>query len=499
MRPLLSLIQAQERRNYNPYTFFLFCIFTGLMRGILEIFLHNIQIRNTEVVGFIPFYISLGLLLREILALLGGISREKVEKSLIMGIFLGLFPPIFDLFLPAPAPVFYGYYFLWDFRNIPWLGYNPYFNFPAGECVTIWLSILFCALYVHAQTGKIFRALMALAAAYLIFIFCGSLFPMLLFRVSQGLAATVEAVRAIDFVRLQMFLLRLSFWQAILALALLLVSRKTLLVHTLRRLPHGLPFICLAILGGTLVKASTEFLISATSALLAVIILAIWQNDHFDFRDDGNTEPPVAKHELQSWTIVTLITLLFLFFQNQRSSILLFVALVASTLYNYPFYRGRNHFPANLKIEGIWGVSAFLAGALLDPVAAQDFRVKITALLIFGGWSSVSVWKDLKDIESDKRAGVATVFTLLEKRGFPRTKIVIGVRSVVTFFFLLLPLIAFVTINATAGAILMATACLPVACLWLGEGKKAFQWGLVAVALNILAAVALVHLGIWRA
>ena len=111
MNFLRRIILAQERRNYHPYSFLLFCIFTGLMRGILELFLHNIQIRNTEIVGFIPFYVSLGLLLREMLARLTTVSRESIEKSLVMGIFLGLFPPLFDLFLPASAPIFYGYYF----------------------------------------------------------------------------------------------------------------------------------------------------------------------------------------------------------------------------------------------------------------------------------------------------------------------------------------------------------------------------------------------------
>jgi hypothetical protein len=46
MNFLRRIILAQERRNYHPYSFLLFCIFTGLMRGILELFLHNIQIRK---------------------------------------------------------------------------------------------------------------------------------------------------------------------------------------------------------------------------------------------------------------------------------------------------------------------------------------------------------------------------------------------------------------------------------------------------------------------
>jgi hypothetical protein len=497
MNFLRRIILAQERRNYHPYSFLLFCIFTGLMRGILELFLHNIQIRNTEIVGFIPFYVSLGLLLREMLARLTTVSRESIEKSLVMGIFLGLFPPLFDLFLPASAPIFYGYYFLWDFANIPWLGYNPHFNFPAGECLTIWLSILFSVAYVYVKTQNILRTLLAFIFAYAIFLSASSIFPMLLFRISQGVATSVEATRAIDAVRLQNFLHRLSFWQAMLAVLIIIGAKRSGFLHTLRRIPHGLPFLSLTVLGATMVKAPVELMLLAVAGLFAIIVVSIWQNDFFDFRDDGRSEPPISKADLQSLTAVSLVAVLFLFFQNQRSSIMILVALVAAILYNYPFYRARNSFPSNIKIEGIWGLSAFLTGALLDTHAAQNGTIKVSALLVFAGWSSVSVWKDLKDFEADQKAGVSTLFTLLHKKGVSLESAKIGVRITLSVFFLTPPVILAFTANLPASIALLASALLPITCLWIGSNRRIFVAGLFAVSINICTAVFLLQSGVW--
>ncbi|MBL8034755.1 MAG: UbiA family prenyltransferase [Leptospiraceae bacterium] len=498
MKFLRYLVYAQEKRRYHPLSLILFCAFTGLMRGLLEFILHDIPLKNTDIVNFVPFYLSLGLMLREMLAFLTGATRTTVEKSVIIGIFLGLFPPIIDALLPVKFPVFYGYYFLWDFTNIPWLGYNPAFNFPLGESITIWLSIVFCALYVHLKSGSFFRTGVASIAAYGIFIFNSSLLPMLTFRWFVGEVVSVDAARVIDATQLQLFTYRLAHVQTMIAAMLWMLSRRDLFVHTLRRTLHGMPFLALCLFGAAIADANGQNVFLALSSLSLVIILSLWQNDHFDFRDDGKTAPPVTQHELSGFTVLTLITLCFLFFLNQRSAIVLFIALVCSVLYNYPFYRARNSFPANLKIEGIWGFCAFASGVLLNQIAFERPAVKITALLVFGGWSSVSVWKDMKDFENDRAARVRTLFTVLTDKNVAFPRIVFFTSLFITILFVI-PIILGGIFFGGAAAALPGIASLPVlAFLWAGHSGTLFRRGLIALSLYILLFAVLEKTRIWQ-
>jgi len=109
-----------------------------------------------------------------------------------------------------------------------------------------------------------------------------------------------------------------------------------------------------------------------------------------------------------------------LFVVRPRVGVLLALFQIVSVLYNYPFYRGKHFFPANYKIEGVWGWSAFMIGAytVLHPRMQLPGPVLVASLLIFGGWSIFNYFKDYKDIREDYRAGVQTSYVLLKKRGF---------------------------------------------------------------------------------
>jgi hypothetical protein len=142
-------------------------------------------------------------------------------------------------------------------------------------------------------------------------------------------------------------------------------------------------------------------------------------------------------------------------------------------------------------------LSAFLTGALLDTHAAQNGTIKVSALLVFAGWSSVSVWKDLKDFEADQKAGVSTLFTLLHKKGVSFESAKIGVRTALSVFFLTPPVLLAFTANLPASIALLASALLPIACLWIGSSRRMFVAGLFAVSINICTAVFLLQSGVW--
>lgn len=478
---LARLIAAQNRRNWHPYPFLLFCAFVGLGRGLLEIVLQGITLYNSDIFNFLPFYILLGLLLTLALSATAGNNFQSVQKSLIMGLFIGLFPPLIDYVVFQNASAFYGYYYLWDFSQLPYAGYKPEFNFPAGETCAIWISILFCGLYTHTVSRTVWRGLIAVAGAYLIFIFMGSLLPMFVAKISQVKLPDIAAARATDTMTLRALAMRIAFYQAILAFFVYLLIRRDLFAHVLRRSLHIAPFVMLTILGGIIVAANPVSL--AQSALLIAVygIVAIVQNDFFDARlTSEKNQPTVAqKHDVQIINVLYWVCLIPLFMHNNRAAIAGAVIFVCGMLYNYPFYRARDHFPANLKIEGVWGLCAFLAGALVDAQAAARPYVVFVGALVFGGWSTVAVLKDLKDTDADFTDRVSTIFTIFMRRGYSAARVWRVVRLVLMCFLSLPLLFAVTRLPLPPLLALVAVTFVFCASLWLRPGKKTFQVQLV--------------------
>lgn len=481
---LARLIAAQNRRNWHPHAFLLFCAFVALMRGLLEILLQGIVLYNSDIFNFIPFYILLGLLLTGMLSLTGGVSFQSVQKSLTMGLFMGLFPPLFDFFFFRNNSAFYGYYYVWDFVNLPYVGYKPDFNFPAGETMAIWLSIAFCGAYAFTVGGKVWRAVAAFAGAYLVFLFMGSLMPMLAAKLSGVALATVEDARRADTQTLRALALRIAFYQGALALCVYLLIRRDLLLHLMRRALHVAPFAMLTVLGGLSVHANAVSLTQSVLMISAFGFVALVQNDYFDAQEMQGTRKNliVEKYDVQIINILYLLMLVPLFMLNGRNAIPGFVVFVCGVLYNYPLYRARNYFPANLKIEGVWGLCAFLAGALLEPQLVSKPGILMMAFLIFGGWSTVAVLKDLKDAEADRLSNVQTIFTMFLRRG----KGVDEIWKIARIFLIALIFIPVAIAAALLGALplvaLTVLTALLAATFWLSNYRRAFQLQLLLLS-----------------
>lgn len=494
LRPLAQLISRQRRRPYHPYPLLIFCVFTGLMRGILELLLHDTPLGNADFLAFVPFYTLLAMLLSLLLSRFAGLAYTEVQKSLLMGIFLGLFPPLIDFLLRPGAKAFYGYYYLWDLSRLPWLGFMPEFNFPAGECATIWLSILFCALYIAATGGGWLKAIGAAAGAYAIFIFMGSLLPMLVARLTVNIT-NETAARALDPMQLRGVLTRLMFTQTLLAFGVYLLLEPKILKLVRYRVTHTLPFVALTVLGGLMAEATAVHIAQAALLILICGIALTVQNDHHDAAEDRRekTTTPERYHVMViNWLTVMAIAATHQF--ESRAAMATLVAYLCGLLYNYPFYRARNIFPANLKIEGIWALSAFLAGALLNPRLAGTPTVLLTAFLVFGGWSLLSMLKDAKDAEDDAANRVRTIFTLLADHGFAHQKTgrILVLTAIVLF--LVPSLIVLFLGRSEAAALSGALALLLIAVVLMKPSEKSFNLFLLALTLYLSGWSAIAYL-----
>ena len=422
LKPIRYLIWAQERRRYTVLILFFFSLFTGIVRAFEEILFFRISLKNSEIITFVAFYFSLGWYLTAALSWVSKVHWQKVNLAVVIGIFLGVFPPIFDLLLSGRNNIFYGYYYLWNLDELPWLGYNPSFNYPAGEAITIWLSIAFCGIYVALKTSSWWRTLLALGSAYLIFLLHGSFLPMLVTYLRVGVIPNVAALKSLDSVLLLPLVYHIAMWHTIAALLIYFFIRRALTKHLLKRILHTLPFVMVSLIASALVKADFQnaFLVALFTFLAAVGTLI--QNDWFD-RHEDKYKSPVEKDDVTAFNIFFFLAAAFLFMLNFRAITIILLAYFTSFLYNYPFYRARNSFPGNLKIEGVWGGSSYLAGLLLNATTTLENWQLLSIFLVFGGFSLVAILKDAKDVEQDSQNRVTTVYTLFHRKGIAIKKI----------------------------------------------------------------------------
>jgi hypothetical protein len=411
------LIRIQELKTYNAYVVLAFCTFTALVRGIEEILLFSIQLKNSEVVLFVQFYMGIAIVLSAGIAGIGRIPWPKVASVILVGIFLGIFPPLLDFLLGGGASVFYGFFFVHDLQSLPWLGYKPEFNFPLGECITIWLSIFFAGYYVYYKSGSLIRMLATWALSYICFMIFGSLLPMLVAYLVAGSIPTLEAARRLDDAVLRSIVYYNGFAQMALAAIVYLLVRRQLLAHLVTRSLHTLPFVALVFLGAAIAGKTNGHTVLAAVVIFWAGWLTLLQNRFYDASDDRRkNSDEITEQDVVLFNLLFLLALLALFFTAQRYVLSVLLTFPLAFLYNHSLYRGKKKFPTNLKIEGMWGFAAFLTGAF-SANAPLPSSLPLLSFLVFGGFSLVASLKDGKDVRNDYRSATQTLYVILLRRG----------------------------------------------------------------------------------
>lgn len=421
-----------EKRPFHPAAVFSFCCFVGIGRICLEWLGGRTPTTPwADIVGFVVFYwfgfFSYGLLLG---LLVPGAWRRRINVILI-GLFCGLIPPFIDLAIYGIGNFRYTY--LWDFpATWSWALYNPEHRVPMGEAIVLWSTIAFTSLYVHYRTQSIMRGAAAALGAYAVVAWIGGGVAWL----AQRMAAAVEVHGPNS--RLHFLLALELFFSATVYLAM----QPRLAGHLARRMLHAIPltglFFCGSAFAGKILPVS--YWVATILTFLAAATLV--QNDHYDRADDeAQHRPPYADgSDAAFFTIVGALLLMTLAIGHSVLLLPLGLYYVTSILYNFPFYRGKKHFPANIKMEGVAAAAAFLAGLMTawEHGAAginmfnfqTSFWTKANHMagivpetvwavcLVFGGWSLLATLKDFKDVAADSAGGVQTVYTLALRRGY---------------------------------------------------------------------------------
>jgi hypothetical protein len=412
------LIAVREKHPFGFAALFAIVCFVALARAQLEILTAHERYTLQALLNNIAFYLLSAYLFAVLACALTRKSLEHVSGIVAFGVFLGVLPPVIDTLISGPG---HGYYrYVADgFARWSWTLVNAD-HYSLGEAVTLWLLVLGLPGYVLTVTRSAPRTIAALVLSYAAVTFLA---------MAPSTWALMLAERLSPFGRGSWFLC-LSLLQLTLAQACYLVLRPKLARRLFPRLLHALPFVGLAMFGSSLaewfapeLRAPGRHALAVLSAglILQLCVVALVQNDAFDAADDGRDVRTVQREDAHFFTTVAVLEVLLMLVAMPHLGVAMGLFLCASTVYSYDFYRAKRFFPSNYKCEGVWGWSSFVLGGssavTLRPEVVLPGSWLLASFAVFGGWSVFNVFKDYKDIRSDHRARVQTLYTLALRRG----------------------------------------------------------------------------------
>lgn len=509
IRWIKNLIRVQEKREFNAENVMFFALFVGSMRLLMEAFLVGLSASNIaqSQLIYVSWYFMCFFCFGIPISLFAPPPWEKRINVMLVGLFLGFIPPIIDVIYMGWGNAIMGkdgfaYVYITDFpEGWPWLMVDSTKNLPIGEGAVLWGAVLFTGLYIWLRTNSLVRTIASLMIAYAVCVFSGAIIP------------TASEKLHDHFIGDRMDRLSLTVFAQIFVTFIVYFAfyRRSLFLLVMSRFLHALPLIGLTLVGYAWIKPLDIGVVTPVLLIAVSGILTIVQNDHWDDLEERPLLPErVKRHDVVTIQLLWLMIVIAIYLMDSLLAVIISIYGVASYLYNAPLYRGKRFFPANLKLEGLWGGSAFLIGVFaaalptlreivknlsfaerMEPlINAYPFAlhysgdVAVAAFLAFGGWSLLATLKDEKDIAVDASLKTQTVFTLLMRRGVREHTIRRWIRAL-TFISLLIGAwgaFAIDRMNLPRALILSAIALL---ILMLRLDKKASEFRLILVALTV--------------
>ncbi len=398
------IIDYQEQKSYSLYTVLIFAIFVGLARSLLEVMLAHRLYLEIHVLNNCIFYFLMIWGFTLALTSLTNMPWRKVIMPVLLGILLGLLPPLIDVFIYGIGGFKYTYHF-----GTPTILSLTMFDrdhgFPFGEGLTLWLGIIFGSYYIYLKTTSAWRTLIGAILLYGVLLISGLLLPSLGHLIYRRLDLTSMTA--------------ISLLQVMLSIIFYLALNPTITYSLLKRSLHCMPFVLITFVGGAVAGEITPLTLLMAILVLTAGLTTLVQNDFYDMAEDAisGRKLVINKDDVNFFNCTFLALAFIIYHLNSLLFLPLIMMFTCSVLYNYDFYRAKRYFPANYQIEGLWGLGSFLCGILSQPKPNFNAELIIYCVLVFAGWSLVSTFKDGKDIEADKAVGNQTAYLMLMKLG----------------------------------------------------------------------------------
>lgn len=345
------------------------------------------------------FYLALLVVLAAALRAWAKVTSQVALKLVAMGLVLGVLPPAIDFVVSAPGSFTYEYR---PHGSVPWHLFEPRRGLPIGETVVLWASIALVAASTWRKAGPA-RALGAAVTAWSLVL----LFLVVLPTVVQALSAASG--------------LAPSEWRGLAFVTLTQLGLVTLLGlwrRTLERLPQVLLSVLFVLVG-----ASLTGVLTVSGALVATHFAVLGlgfalSNDWHDRAEDGGRPATTLDATFAALLmLVPLVGALQLLSVRLEPGLCAVGFLVVANAWQADPLRLKCVFPLSYKTEGFLAGLCALAGLASNPahVVSRDELLIIAAMAL--GTPVALVFKDLKDVEGDRAAGVQTAFVVALDRG----------------------------------------------------------------------------------
>ncbi|MFA5077469.1 MAG: UbiA family prenyltransferase [Candidatus Micrarchaeia archaeon] len=398
-----ALAERLEKVDVSPKAALAVIVFVGLARDLIEDALNNfefdavlgfspVQEFTVTVLDFVMFYLGIFLLLAAAQRLL---LKRNYYAPLLLGIMLGLMPPVLDALFTGNTTYFY-------------VEPHPLFLEPgisAGELAVVYGGILLFAFYIWARTGELIKGLAALFAAWATLQIMGSLL-----NYGSDVAAQM-IVPDSDWMFGALFFVS----RALLFLAPLAIIDSNFRKFLMYRASRIFLFMGLSAFSIALFETGpVEGTITFGAAFFAYLLLFMTNRDA---KEDKENKRPEFRFEWITWAVVLAgLGNAMLLIALRESNALWIVAGLAglALVYNRPLNLKRS-FPGAYLVEGL-AFTAIMAsyGAWEGGFGGRVLVALGACFLTFAIGSAV---KDYKDAEGDRKAGVRTAFTVLGKKG----------------------------------------------------------------------------------
>ena len=465
-----------SRIPHTPLLFLLVPPIIGTVRIFEEELLHGGKMNFDHGV----YHVAIGYLLLQMMMLLAlrvatGRPWRELTGVVSVGLLLAWLPPVFDLWFTNPEHIHYVYFreFRWSFVAGEQM---------AGESLTLWLVVFSAGVYAAWATRHPGRTLLGMLLGWSALQVYAWGWPALTIELFGQVAPRLQ----VDFMNFVALVLILLVWA--------LLNPRTMW-RSLARFNHALPFGLAATIAARMAGGEWLFVVPVGVGVALAFQLVVVANDYFDREQDaagGAAARGATRDDMYVATLlqVYLLGWLLFFYPNAVGGMVLFLAGWAC--YHHPELRLKRFFPVSYVIEGLAGAASFIIGIyVLGPRPEGDWAPFWT-LMAFSAFFAGSVFKDYKDVEQDRAAGVETFYTRNVELGrSPAVThgFVVGV-TVVTF--LVTPLWYWVVGRPTwQVGLLAALACVPGGLLLLIPNRRlAVETTLLAYA-AFLATVAL--------
>lgn len=333
----------------------------------------------------------------------------EVRSIVLFGMFGSLFPPFFTALFNHGGTLRYDYFyqFTWDF-------FSP--SQAVGESIGLWLTVAIVGIYFLYRKRSFLYLLIGLAGAYIILQFSGwfLIFPTILidgFLLHTSANPGFLAAFSINLV-----------WMLI-SLGCLFYLRRESFAATFKRFPHTFIRCILVLVGAQLASGTSPLTLIDGIMFMIGFILIQAENDYYDKEIDSTQSRAslMTQDDLVFVRFFMLLLVLNIYIIQPMVGVLMLLFFLLGFMYNHTLFRLKRNFLGSSLVEGLAALAGLLAGIFSvqkNISGTEIFWISIISVI----FAVVSNIKDYKDIESDKKGGIKTLYVALDERGISPEK-----------------------------------------------------------------------------